>query len=359
MKTLGIYPPCRRITKTGNPLSENQLPLLPTGASNFAKILSVSAIYLALLFLPPCWAMSVDDLLTSGNAKNAQRNYDGAIADYTQAIALDPKNAMAYHNRGYAKRDKGDNDGAIADYTQVIALDPKFVTAYNNRGGSKGAKGDNDGAIADYTQAIALDPKNAMIYNNRGNAKQEKGDNDGAIADYTQAIAVDPMHAKAYDNRGHLEYDRQTWTDALMDFRKALEFTKPGGKDIPYYHIRIWFIRARLGERTAATQELQGYWTGQSAQNAWPLPIMAYLTGRISDQALLAKARAADEKTTKDQLCEASFYIGSRRLIEGDQKRAQQALEQAVQRCPHGFEYRSAVAELAAMKNANAGTRKH
>jgi lipoprotein NlpI len=110
-----------------------------------------------------------------------------------------------------------------------------------------------------------------------------------------------------------------------------------------------------MGEQAAATKELETYWMGQPIQERWPLPVIAYLTGRISDQSLFAKARTADQKTTNDQTCEASFYVGSRRLIDGDQTGARQALEQAVQRCPHSFaEYHSAVAELGTMKTTKA-----
>ena len=59
-------------------------------------------------------------------------------------------------NRANAHRVKGDNDRAIADYTDAIRLDPNFVTAYYNRGVTYRAKGDSDRAIADYTAAITL-----------------------------------------------------------------------------------------------------------------------------------------------------------------------------------------------------------
>jgi len=99
---------------------------------------------------------------------NAKGEYDKAIADFDQAIGLDPKLALAYNGRGYAWNAKGENDKAIADFDQAIGLDPKDALAYNGRGLAWNAKGEYDKAIADFDQAIGLDPKDALAYNNRG-----------------------------------------------------------------------------------------------------------------------------------------------------------------------------------------------
>ena len=51
------------------------------------------------------------------------RRYDDrAIADYTRAIEIDPRDAVAYNNRGIAYRAKGDNDRAIADLAAAMRL---------------------------------------------------------------------------------------------------------------------------------------------------------------------------------------------------------------------------------------------
>jgi len=44
------------------------------------------------------------------------------MADYNQAIELNPQYGLAYRNRGNAKRKKGDLDGAIADFNRAIKL---------------------------------------------------------------------------------------------------------------------------------------------------------------------------------------------------------------------------------------------
>ncbi len=147
---------------------------------------------------------------------------DSAIADYTQTIKLDPKNAPAYNNRGNARKDKGDLDGAIADYNQAIQIDPKYTFAYNNRGTARHDKKDHDGAIADYNQAIQLDPKYAHAYNNRGIARKDKGDFSGAIADFGQAIQLDPKYAEAYDNRGDARKGSGDLDGAIADYEQAI-----------------------------------------------------------------------------------------------------------------------------------------
>ena len=86
-------------------------------------------------------------------------DYDKAIADYTEAIRLDPKYAVAYYSRGCDLPEQGRLRQGDCRLHRAIRLDPKLATAYCNRGVAYWNKGDYDKAIADYTDAIRLDPK--------------------------------------------------------------------------------------------------------------------------------------------------------------------------------------------------------
>jgi tetratricopeptide (TPR) repeat protein len=68
----------------------------------------------------------------------------------------DTQNAIPYFGRGNVKLKKGDLNGALADFNQAIQLNPEYGLAYRNRGRAKEKKGDVNGAIADYDQAIKL-----------------------------------------------------------------------------------------------------------------------------------------------------------------------------------------------------------
>ncbi|QDL11815.1 hypothetical protein DP114_31470 [Brasilonema sennae CENA114] len=152
-----------------------------------------------------------------------KKDYDRAIADYNQAIKLDPNDAQAYNNRGISYFYKKDNNRAIADYNQAIKLDPNYAEAYNNRGNSYGNKKDDDRAIADYNQAIKLDPNLAQAYYNRGYSYANKKDYDGAIADYNQAIKLDPNYAHVYYNRGLSYFYKKDYDGAIADYNQAIK----------------------------------------------------------------------------------------------------------------------------------------
>ena len=144
--------------------------------------------------------------------------YDRAIKDYTKAIKLDPKDAAAYNNRGFAYNEEGAYDRAIKDFTKAIDLDPKDAAAYNNRGFAYNEEGAYDRAIKDSTKAIDLDPKDAAAYNNRGFARYSRGlayekEKDyakaiayykKAIADFAETIQFGHGHATVYLNMGNL-----------------------------------------------------------------------------------------------------------------------------------------------------------
>jgi lipoprotein NlpI len=84
------------------------------------------------------------------------------MADYNEAIRIDPEYVLAFNNRGNVYRGKGDVARAIADFDTAIRLDPKEFVTYYNRGLARLFSGALPGARADFEQARALDPNNAF-----------------------------------------------------------------------------------------------------------------------------------------------------------------------------------------------------
>jgi tetratricopeptide (TPR) repeat protein len=164
-----------------------------------------------------------EGFVNRGSARGFNGDANGAIADFSRAIELDPKSLSASYNRGIARLQKGDYNGAIADLSRAIELSPATADYYNDRGLAKLRKGDNDGAIADFTRALELDAKNVVGYRNRALAKNMKRDADGALADYNRAIELDPKNAGAFNSRGIIKKTKGDLEGAITDFTSAIE----------------------------------------------------------------------------------------------------------------------------------------
>ena len=150
-----------------------------------------------------------------GDAYRKKGELDKAVADYTDAIRLDPKDAAAHAARGDVYRKKGELNKAIADYTEAIRLDPKNAAAHAARGVAYRMEAESDKAIADYIEVI--NPQDAEAYAMRG----EQGDFDKAIADCTEAIRLDPKWAEAYYDRGSAYEKKGDKAKAEADFAQA------------------------------------------------------------------------------------------------------------------------------------------
>jgi tetratricopeptide (TPR) repeat protein len=71
---------------------------------------------------------------------------------------LNPGKAESYNNRANARYAKGDYDAALADYDHALAIDPRYAEVYANRGMLHLRMGRRAKADADFAQSLALKP---------------------------------------------------------------------------------------------------------------------------------------------------------------------------------------------------------
>lgn len=100
--------------------------------------------------------------IAAGNQAAQAGRFDQAVSLYTQAIKsgqLKPANlAVAYNNRASAQDDMGRTKAALADYAQAIAIDPAYAEAYYNRSYTYEKLKQWDLALADASKAAELQP---------------------------------------------------------------------------------------------------------------------------------------------------------------------------------------------------------
>ena len=82
---------------------------------------------------------------------------------------------------------------ALAEYTEAIRLDPNFSVAYFNRGQTYFALGQPEKAVQDYAEAIRLNPDRAqirLVYASRAMAYTLLGNDSGAQEDIGKAVEL-------------------------------------------------------------------------------------------------------------------------------------------------------------------------
>ena len=175
---------------------------------------------------------------------------DTAIADYNEAIRLNPGSAgVAHQGRGRAWRGKKDYDKAIADCNEAIRLDPghalRLLHPWRCLDRQKGLRQGHQ----DYDEAIRLEPENALAFSNRGLALVFKKDYDKAIQDFNEAIRLEPRYALAFYSRGNTWIIKQDYDKAIADYNEAIRLYP--GFGCAYYNRGVAFLltgSAKVGE---------------------------------------------------------------------------------------------------------------
>jgi len=172
----------------------------------------------------------IETFSLKGNVDDKEKiTLEKALADYTQALRLDPNNAVIYKERGDVYSHLGEPDKAISDFNQALRFNPNYSTAYSGRSNAYADKSEENRAIADINQAIKLDPNDAFLYRMRAYyyyhlyENNKGGDIDRIIADYTKAIQLDPNDAISYSVRGRLYAYKNDIDQAIADYTKAIQ----------------------------------------------------------------------------------------------------------------------------------------
>jgi tetratricopeptide (TPR) repeat protein len=164
---------------------------------------------------------AVETLMARAGAYRLKGDIEHAIQDYTQAIKLDGKLAVAFNNRAVAYDFKGEYDRALQDLEQAIKLRPSAQT-YFNRGNVYLAKGQLDHAIDDFNQAIRLAPKFVPALENRCWARAVVGILKQALADCNEALRLKPDNSATRNSRAFVFLKMTQLDAAVSDYDAAL-----------------------------------------------------------------------------------------------------------------------------------------
>jgi serine/threonine-protein kinase len=187
--------------------------------------------------------------LARATVRLGQKRYAAAVADCDVVVKAAPTMGKAFEVRGLCRKSLGDDPGALADFTEAIKLNPNAPLPYNLRAGVHYHQGRYQKAIQDHLAALQRDPQDAGTFNqlawiwatapdpdvrNGGRAK-ECGTRACELSEWGEPSYLDTL-AAAYAELG--EFDEAVkWMEKAMekvsaeaedDYRSRLDLYQDG-----------------------------------------------------------------------------------------------------------------------------------
>jgi tetratricopeptide (TPR) repeat protein len=264
-----------------------------------------------------------------------------AIEYYNKYLSTTTDNISAYLNRGDLLQQAGKIDAAIADYNQALKLNPDYVWALNNRGWIYYSIKDNtEKALADFNRASSADPEYYWTYMNRAAVYEYLGNWQKAEEDYNWAHDLKPDAYIVIMRQGECFLRQGKIKEALNRLNTSLN--KATSAKLPLIYHDIAMAHVAIGQFEEAYEALKKislklhphpFYPAalkhlcmlKSGQSPDPTNLQKYADKEKSRPWLSKIVRCwrgldiaekeIDKMTGEREICESGFYLGMYALI--------------------------------------------
>ena len=308
------------------------------------KILAVATILFAcsLSVGDLAYAGSSDDYekeLSRGQRQIEKKDYEAAVASFTEVLRQNPNVYEAYLLRAKARVEIKDMEGALSDYDQAIKVNPNVVESYISRGDLQSSQGNQQAAIDDYTQALRLNPKNGDAHMKRAAAYKQNGDYVKASEDYTSFLKFDPNSMEAREDRGECRMKSFDYDGALDDFNYLLKKFKTKSFSIHYNLGELYVAKGDMNAAKEHFNEVIAYCSknlNKSKKAGWDYIRRGRAYYHLGEtEKGMSDIESGAAMLGSDPV--AQYELGHARLMKGDAAGAIKPLDAAIKANPRFF----------------------
>lgn len=268
--------------------------------------------------------------------------YDGSIAEWRKALAMNPDDAKAHNNFGVTLVRGRKPQEALEHFRRALELKPDYGEVHVNLGMALAVKGELDEAIRHYEKALELNSESVDARANLAHSLLEKGRFDDAIRHFRKVVDMNPESAEAHNGMGVALLRKRRLDEAIAAWRKAIEL-KPDLADA-HYNLgnALYYLRGETAEPLAhwrAVLRAQPDNLAVLSQTAWVLSTSPDGAQRNGVEALSLARRALQlsgrrEPAILDTLAAACAETGrfadaleaAREALEAANRQGNQAL---------------------------------
>jgi tetratricopeptide (TPR) repeat protein len=208
------------------------------------------------------WAHDIDVTRGVENARSRfnaavqlsqQGRIDDAIAEFGNAVHLDPDFADAHYEMGLALAGQGRTAEAIPAFEATVRLKPNFAPGYLDLGVALLAADRPAEAAKVLTRAVQLDPLLAAAHHNLGLALATQGLIEESVGPFTEAVRLQPGLAEAQSDLGVALMRRGRLPGAIEHLFRAVQL-RP---DVAQTHANLGTAFAAAGRTGDAVREFR------------------------------------------------------------------------------------------------------
>lgn len=178
--------------------------------------------------------------LRQGIALLNRADYQGALEEFSQAIALNPNSARAYNLRGVAFFQLKNYKDAEEQFQKAVVLDGSYVEAYNNLGSLHFAKRQFDQAKEMFLKTLSLSPDYVPALYSLGTLLLLQGKDAEGMSYLSRGIELDPE---------------------FLDTHKVLvlDFPKPGSEmaEVYFVYAKVYAARGNVDKTVEFLKKAQ------------------------------------------------------------------------------------------------------
>ena len=172
-----------------------------------------------------------------------QKDYASALAEYGQAIQIDPNRSDLYSQRAAIYYEQGDCINAITDFGTAIALEPRNDFLYLRRAKIYFEQGNYAEVISDCTRALQYPPEHAEFYRLRAIAYRKQGEYEKAIEDCKHVMEINPQDGGVYYSLAEVYALQNDYVNAFVNYSKAIDCNSSN----PLYYKKRALAYEKLG----------------------------------------------------------------------------------------------------------------
>ncbi len=228
-------------------------------------------------------------------------------------VQLYPQSAKDFFDKGFEFFFKKDYENAMMNFNEGVALDPSNPSGYYYRGQVYMKTNKFDLALEELNKAIELNNSNYLYYNNRGVVYKALKEYSKAVEDFNKSMELNENNTKVYPSLAQIKYFLNDYKNSISIFDKAIKLD-PANAYIYFFKLFVSYqLNHVIDKDTFDLLKVKRH-----LFNDWQKVITDLFLDKINSDEAFKKAKGDEE------LCEIYFYIAIKYLFLGQNDKAKE-----------------------------------